>query len=294
MSVMPPELWETSGFQARQGVRFYVRSNVGFHVRAISIAVTTPYHPRRSDFTNYTKTRFPFSLVEVSSTTGVISNKITMSEKLVLFDNPSRFGSGTTWSPNVWKCSGIEPHKPGTALSPYTIPVVRFPDGRYIMESRQIADEIEKLYPEPSAHIDDPVHARVQSAWRGVMMILQAVLVPRMPRECLSGPTIQFHRSSRSITYGMGLEEYEAQSGGEPCWQAAAPRLKALADILNENQEGPFCLGKTPSYPDFLVAGFLEWCRVLGGDCLQRVYNVDPAFEQLFTACAPWLARNDH
>nr|POE47889.1 hypothetical protein CFP56_01217 [Quercus suber] len=162
------------------------------------------------------------------------------------------------------------------------------------MESRQIANEIEKLYPEPSAHIDDPVHVRVQRTWQKVIMVLQAVLVPRMPRECLSGSTIQFHRNARAKTYGTSLEEYEARAGGDPCWQAAAPHLKAFAQILNENTDGPFCLGKTPSYPDFLIVGFLEWCRVLGGDCLQRVYSVDPAFENLFKACAPWLERNDH
>ncbi len=34
---------------------------------------------------------------------------------------------------------------------PYTIPAVGLPDGRFVMNSRPIADELEKLKPEPSS-----------------------------------------------------------------------------------------------------------------------------------------------
>lgn len=161
------------------------------------------------------------------------------------------------------------------------------------MESRKIASAIEELHPGPKAHLDNEIHLRTQKALNTVLMTLQAVLVPRMPRECLSGPTIQYHRDARVKTYGMTLEELEATSGGDECWRRAEPHLKTMAGILRENPSGPFCLGDVPSYADFLIVGFLEWCRLLGGDCLERVYKVDPAFASVYNACEPWLKRND-
>ena len=190
--------------------------------------------------------------------------------------------------------SGIEPHKPGTAMNPYTIPTLKMADGSYVMDSKMIAEQLEKLYPEPSGFIDDPVRVRVEDALNRAFGSLRAELVPRMPNECLTEPTASFHRNARRYTFGMTLEELQAKAGGEKAWENAQAPLQEMAEILKENAEGPYCLGKTPSYADFYIAGVLEWCKLLGGDCLQRMYAVDPAFEALYEACRPWMVRNDH
>lgn len=196
-------------------------------------------------------------------------------------------------SPCLLLSSGIPPHEPGTQLANYTVPAVRLPNGTYIMESLLIAQAIEAMYPEPKAHLDAPILAEVMDTLRWTLRHLVPVLVPRMPRECLSGPSITYHIEARKKTFGMTLEELEEKMGGEAAWKSAMPGLAKLAGILNLSSLGPFCLGQTPSYADFLIVGFLEWCRCLGGDIFPRLMGLEPAFQNVYDACKPWLEKND-
>ena len=164
------------------------------------------------------------------------------------------------------------------------------------MESKKIAIALEQAYPPPdypSAHFEDPIVARVEKARAMTMKYLQATLVPRMPREVLAGADCDYHRGARRKTYGMTLEEYEAKFGGE-AWQKAAPALQQLVDALKEDPSGPFYLGDTPSYADFLIVGLMEFARCVGGGNLERFFQFDESFESLFEACEPWLRRNDY
>ncbi|KAI5456499.1 hypothetical protein BGZ63DRAFT_475764 [Mariannaea sp. PMI_226] len=240
--------------------------------------------------------------------------------EVTLYDNPSRFGTGTCWSPNVWKTRlllnfkdidyrtewlhgpdieptlaslGIPPHKGGTEMVDYTVPAVRLPNGKCIMESLAIATAIEALYPEPKVHLDSEAFTTVNHTLKWVLMRLAPVLVPRMPRECLSGPTIAYHIEARKKTFGMSLKELEATRGGEGAWERARSGLYKLALVLKKNGDGPFCLGSTPSYADFLIVGFLEWCRCLKGDCFQRLISLDPVFGNVYNACEHWLRRKN-
>ena len=189
--------------------------------------------------------------------------------------------------------SGLAPNKAGVAVAEYTVPTVRMPDGSYIMESKRIARAIESLQPEPSVHLDHAVLRRVQDAWLEVLPPLVPTLVPRMPLYTLRGPSIEFHKASRARDFGMPLTELEAKYGGEKAWKAAEPGLTAWVDVLNENDRGPFCLGDRVSYADFVIVGFLEYCRCLEGDCLERVLRFDPVFGSLYDSCKSWLIRND-
>lgn len=179
-------------------------------------------------------------------------------------------------------------------MADYTIPAVRMPDGSYIMESKRIAWAIESFQPQPSLHLDNPVLRRVQDAWLEVLPPLVPVLVPRMPLYTLRGKSIEFHKASRARDFGMPLTELEAKYGGEKAWKAAEPGLRAWINVLNEDGRGPFCLGEQVSYADFIIVGFLEYCRCLGGDCFERVLRFDGLFGSLYDSCKLWLMRNDH
>lgn len=179
-------------------------------------------------------------------------------------------------------------------MVPYTIPVVRLPDETYVMESSKISREINALYPEPTVDLDSPLQVEVQRALNKAMARLAPVLVPRMPRETLSGVSIQYHREARRKTFGMSLEELEDRFGGNAAWQRADPYLRQLAEILKANPDGPFCQGASPTYSDFLIVAFLQWCVCLRGPIFDRLVDIDPAFSTVYMACKPWLARNDH
>lgn len=179
-------------------------------------------------------------------------------------------------------------------MVPYTLPAVRLPDNTYAMESSSISRKVDAMYPEPSVDLDSPLQAEVQRALNKIMVRLAPVLVPRMPRETLSGVSIQYHRQARRKTFGMSLEEYEDRFGGDAAWKKADPFLRQLADILNANTDGPFCMGARPTYSDFLIVAFLEWCVCLRGPNFDRIVDIDRSFSDVYMACKPWLARNDH
>jgi glutathione S-transferase len=175
----------------------------------------------------------------------------------------------------------------------YTVPAVLLPNGEYTMESHAIAKAIEALYPEPKAHLDSQVCTLVDDTLRWAVIRLAPVLVPRMPRECLSGPSIAYQVEARKKTFGMSLDELEATRGGEAAWERARPGLYKLAVVLKKNDDGPFCLGNTPSYADFLIVAFLEWCRCLRGNIFERMIGLDPVFGNVYDACEVWLRRKD-
>lgn len=178
-------------------------------------------------------------------------------------------------------------------MADYTIPAVRLPGDSYIMESTAIAEAIEAMYPEPKAHLDAPVLQDVLATmWSSVIEPLVPMLVPRMPRECLSGSTIAFHIEVRKVTFGMSLDELEAKYGGG-AWEKALPGLYKIAGILKQDPTGPFCLGKTPSYADFLIVGFLEWAKCLGGGTFEDLLRIDPVYERLYASCELWLQKNN-
>ncbi|KAL7930689.1 hypothetical protein V8C35DRAFT_132466 [Trichoderma chlorosporum] len=244
-----------------------------------------------------------------------------MEANVILFDNPSRFGTGTCWSPNVWKVRlllnfkninyetqwvhgpdikptleklGLRPHeKLEDEVAEYTLPAIRLPDGSYVMDSLPIAHALQSLFPQPNAHLDSAILSTVIIERRKLISALNPVLVPRMPRVCLSGTTIEYHRQARKKTFGMSLEELESRYGGEVAWSAATPSLKRLADVLNSNSSGPFFLGDEASYADFVIVGFFEWCRCVGDDVFERILSVDPALGLLYSSCEVWLKRNN-
>lgn len=161
------------------------------------------------------------------------------------------------------------------------------------MESLAIAKALESLYPEPTVHLDSEVLAEVSNTLSWTLKHLAPVLVPRMPRECLRGPSITYHIEARKKTFGMSLEELEATQGGEGAWKRARPGLDKMVSILKANSGGSFCLGSTPSYADFLIVGFLEWCRCLGGGIFERLTSLDSAFVNVYDSCHSWLEKND-
>jgi len=48
------------------------------------------------------------------------------------------------------------------------------------------------------------------------------------------------------------------------------------------------------SYTDFVVVGYFQFAKRCGQDIFDRLMSLDPAFQELYHACAPWLARDDH
>ncbi|KAI0441146.1 putative glutathione S-transferase [Xylaria telfairii] len=239
--------------------------------------------------------------------------------KIVLFDLGSSGPQNKAWNLNAWKTRfllnykgldyktewleypNIKPRLQGhfpEDTNLYTVPTAIMPDGTYIMDSWNIAKAIEKDYPSPSLHLDSPLREKVEghlaTGREALKPIYAANIVRRLLKECNHA----YWHETRSKAIGMPLDQFEKEQGGDgKPYKAAAPHFQAVTAILKEDPSGPFFMGSTVSYTDFIWAGFLIFCRRIGDDVFQSVLESTgdgAAHLKLLGALERWSARDDH
>lgn len=171
------------------------------------------------------------------------------------------------------------------------------PDGTYIMDSWEIAQELEKQYPSPNLQLDSPVREKYIDHLREVFPSILPQFALGVPTRILKDVNMEYWRRTREAFLGMPLEKYVAEGGGETGYKNAAPALQKMTALLKENTEGPFFLGKTISYVDFIHAGVLVMFRQLGDDVYQPLLEAtgDPELHRTFLeALQPWLERDNY
>lgn len=250
----------------------------------------------------------------------LINNHITMAstDQIILFDLSSKDNAtNKCWSLNPWKTRLVLNYKglPYTTefldypdiekrISPhlkaehYTSPTIKYTDGRYIMDSRVIAETLEKDHPNPPMHLDSPYLANLEREIQPLMKALHPHYVPKVARNVLiEGPSAEYFYRTRTATVGMPLDEYGKKKGQD--FTAAEPHLKTITGWLKENADGPYFMGKTVSYVDFQWGGLLLFIR--------RIDSTGKTFEQfleatgdakvhltLLEALEPFSKRDDH
>lgn len=95
----------------------------------------------------------------------------------------------------------------------------------------------------------------------------------------------------------MPVQEFEHKHGGETAYAGAEPFFKQVTALLKENTEGPFFMGNTVSYADFVwVSALFFFKRVDEGvykEILKRSGD-ETVHVKLVEACEPWLKRGSH
>ncbi|KAK3110191.1 hypothetical protein LTR53_015779 [Teratosphaeriaceae sp. CCFEE 6253] len=245
-----------------------------------------------------------------------------MSQETILYDLPSQ-GRCSCWSLNPWKARlslnykqipyrtewieypdlraslsalGLPPNPEGTNYADYSSPAARLSDGTYHMDSLQIAHALEKLHPAPSLHLDGGAIARVQRVVLAFQRSLAAIAMPRIPVKVLRPASREYFRTTRAKRFGMPLEELAmSEQAGEGAWEAAQPSMAELKAILHERGEGPYVMGATVSFADFIIAGFWRFLQILDedGDLFGRALEFDESFVRHYEACKQWLERDD-
>ncbi|KAI1424346.1 putative glutathione S-transferase [Xylaria sp. FL1777] len=239
--------------------------------------------------------------------------------KIVLFDLGSKGPKNQTWSLNPWKTRlvlnykgldyetewleypeikpRLQKHLP-EGIEKYTIPTVIMPDGTYIMDSWKIVQAIEKDYPSPSLHLDSPLRERVEGHLFIGREALRPVSSMKIINRLLKEQNHEYWYETRSKAAGMPLEQFEKEYGQDgKSYKEAAPHFQAVTAILKEDASGPFFMGSTLSYTDFVWAGFLLFCRRIGDDVFQSVLEATGDGDvhlKLLKALEPWSARDDY
>ncbi|KAF2726334.1 hypothetical protein K431DRAFT_214246 [Polychaeton citri CBS 116435] len=241
--------------------------------------------------------------------------------ELVFYDLPSSKPCAT-WSLNTWKIRmilnykaipyktewlealDIEPKFKKLGIKPhvgywknYTVPAVLLPDGTAIMDSMPIAEKLETLYPEPSLHLDTGVPQKIQEvAVDTLAPWLLPIFIPLTPHLLSSNTSREHFEQERARIFGMSMQDFAKEKGGEAGWEAAQPVLKKFAEELNRHKvdEGPFVLGSEVSYADFIAAGMFEWMRKIDAKYYGMFMEIDSSLKRLHEACKPWMERDDH
>ncbi|KAF1841199.1 uncharacterized protein K460DRAFT_322182 [Cucurbitaria berberidis CBS 394.84] len=241
-----------------------------------------------------------------------------MSSPVVLYDIPSK--QGTAWSLNPWKTRmilnfkgvdyktewieypnlaptlksfGLPPNDkdaPGY-FTDYSSPAIRYADGTFGMDSWPIAHQLEKHYPSPSLYLDDPVVVQIRDHVFKLMGPLVPHLIPKVPL-ILSETSATYFYETREKAFGAPLQEIERTKATEQCWEDAKAPAKEAGDLLRKN-DGPFFLGETVSYADFILVGLFQMVSRINGDIFPRFLALDPAFPKLYEASKQWLEKDD-
>lgn len=165
------------------------------------------------------------------------------------------------------------------------------------MDSRPIATELDRLHPSPSLHLDSPVLPKVEALIpKAIRNPLLGLIMPRVPRNLLNESSAAYFETTRAERFGCSLSELEAKTSEEEAWKEAAPALREMAEPLEEGggRGGPFYLGPTVSYTDFVVVGALQFVKKVDERLFERIVGMEPALGKLYDACGRWLERDSH
>lgn len=252
-----------------------------------------------------------------------------MSEPIIFYDLPSK-APCRAWSLNPWKTRlllafkgldyktewveypDIKPKFEEHITLPqgvnlYTIPAIKFPDGKYMMNSKDIAQYLEEKSPEPSIHLDSPYIPKVIKEIATLIdhslgKSLFGIVLDRVPSRILNPASAEYWIRTRSDVVGKPLAELTAEEkGGQVLWDNAVENVGNVTRLLKENPEGPFFAGKTVTYADFYWVGFLLFFKRMGDDVFQKLIDASGDVEgsenvhlKLFEACKQWSERDDH
>ncbi len=152
------------------------------------------------------------------------------------------------------------------ALGAEKVPVIE-DRGRIIADSWAIATYLEDAYPgRPSLFggAAGLAHARFINAWAD--SVLNAAILPLVAADIWAAldPRDQpYFRQTREARLGRGLEALAAER------EIRLPALRqSLMPIRLTLRAQPWLGGEEPSYADYIVAGSLQWPRVISGIAL--------------------------
>jgi glutathione S-transferase len=161
------------------------------------------------------------------------------------------------------------------------------------MDSRKIAARIEADHPTPSVHLDSPYIDRLTQNLRAALIPLEPVYLYLVLTRVLSDKSIPYFTATREEDIGMPLDQFHRERG-MTAWEESEEAFSKITAMLQEN-EGPFFMGQTVSYADFVYAGVLLFLKGLGDDVFAKLLKASgddgQAIKTLLEAVRPWSKR---
>ncbi|OSS45724.1 hypothetical protein B5807_09601 [Epicoccum nigrum] len=161
------------------------------------------------------------------------------------------------------------------------------------MDSWPIAHELEKRYPSPSLHLDDPITVKIRDLIGSILNPVILQFLPYVP-DHLPERSREWFYESRNAAFGKPISEVhkEALANADEGWKQCYEPLKEAADLLKKH-DGPFFLGQTVSYADFIFTSMLFFVKLLDESAFDKIVSQDPAFSKLYEATSQWFAKDN-
>lgn len=122
------------------------------------------------------------------------------------------------------------------------------------MDSKPIAEALEKEFPQPSLHLDSPILPKVEQLLLKATGAARSEIIPEVPKQILNPASVEYFETTREKSMGAPLHKVQEEKGGEAAWKAGEESWKELAALLKE-KGGPFFLGETGMYRDTVRLG---------------------------------------
>lgn len=160
------------------------------------------------------------------------------------------------------------------------------------MDSWLIAHELEKRYPSPSLHLDNPVTITIRDQISKILGPIILQFLPKVP-DLLPQRSHDYFHETRTAAWGKPISEVhkEALANAEDGWKAVQAPLKEVAELLKKH-DGPFFLGQSVSYADFIFVSSLYFVKRLDEQVFQRLVSFDPVFAKVYEACEQWFTKD--
>src|SRR5690242_10137726 len=160
------------------------------------------------------------------------------------------------------------------------------------MDSWPIAHELEKRYPTPALNLDDPVNVKIRDHISKILGPVFYQLLPTIP-SLLPERSQEYFRRTREADFGKSLAEVhkEALADADEGWKKTEEPLKEVADLLQKH-DGPFFLGETVSYADFIFVSALYFVNRIDEQAFQKIVSFDPTILKIYEASGQWVAKN--
>ena len=91
------------------------------------------------------------------------------------------------------------------------------------------------------------------------------------------------------------MDQLEAEKGGDAAWEAAKAGFKHMADLLTNNKkdEGPFIMGSTPCYGDWVIVAAVQMFKAFDEESGERFVRQEPAVRKMYEASKQWVEKDD-
>jgi hypothetical protein len=121
------------------------------------------------------------------------------------------------------------------------------------MDSWPIAHALEKQYPSPPLHLDDPIVVRIRDHIAKLRDAIIPTVLPKVTVVLLNKVSADYFYKTREEHFGMSLQEFEKTKTADKCLEEAKQPAKEAGDLLRKHS-GPYFLGETGTQCKNLVA----------------------------------------